>query len=112
MEIVQDFAREKQERAAACAAEQLERLTACYRKALGHELPNLLVGLQGLARTLEIEQGQKLDEEGRLYLQRLIQAAQKADTLVRTLAGLGKMCETDSTPETVLLGDVVEEAVA
>ena len=45
--------------------EQLERLLGCFQKALGHELPNQLVALQGLARLIEMEQADRLDEEGR-----------------------------------------------
>ena len=32
-----------------------ERLLACYQQALGHDLPNKLVALQGIARLLEEE---------------------------------------------------------
>jgi signal transduction histidine kinase len=112
MEIVLDFAAEKVPPSSPGSLQQLDQLARCYRKALGHELPNLLVALQGLARTLELEQGERLDDEGRAYLDRIIQAAQKADTLTRTLAGLGKLAGPENPPEPVALDDLVQEAVA
>src|SRR5437899_1008822 len=40
--------------------ERLERLLACFQKALGHEMPNQLVAIGGLLRLLELEEGERL----------------------------------------------------
>src|SRR5262245_32158836 len=58
--------------------EQTERLLACFRRAAGHDLPNQLVGLQGLLHVLELEEADRLSADGRAYLQRLVAAARRA----------------------------------
>src|SRR5262249_38027329 len=49
----------------------VERLRVCYQQAVGHELPNQLVALQGTARLLEQDAGDRLDPETRADLTRL-----------------------------------------
>lgn len=92
--------------------EQVERLLGCYQKALGHELPNQLVALQGLARLLEIEQGDRLDEEGRGRLLHLADLARRADSLARALAEIGRLTRDAGPAETVSLPEAAREAVA
>jgi signal transduction histidine kinase len=92
--------------------EQLERLLGCFQKALGHELPNQLVALQGLARLIEMEQAERLDEEGRAHLLRLADLAQRADGLVRTLAEIGRLTRDCGTAEVSSLADGAREAAA
>src|SRR5207237_1403241 len=62
-----------------------ERLLALLQKALGHELPNQLVAIQGLARVLELEEGERLGAEGKEFLGRLAAAAQRPHELIRML---------------------------
>jgi signal transduction histidine kinase len=93
-------------------AEQAEKLLACFQKALGHELPNQLVALQGLARMLEKEQSSRLDEEGRTLLGRLACLAQRADQLVRALAELGRLCRDPEPAVALSLTEAASEAVA
>src|SRR5437870_1875703 len=84
-----------------------ERLLACYRQAVGHELPNQLVAIQGLVRVLEFEEGARLSAEGRDYLQRLAAAAQRTHALLRTLAAIGRVGREPVGPEPLALADVV-----
>jgi signal transduction histidine kinase len=92
--------------------EQLERLLGCFQKALGHELPNQLVALQGLARLIEMEQADRLDDEGRAYLLRLADLARRADGLVRTLAEIGRLTKDSGPVEEASLAEAVSEAAA
>jgi signal transduction histidine kinase len=92
--------------------EQLERLLGCFQKALGHELPNQLVALQGLARLLEMEQADRLDEEGRTHLLRLADLARRVDGLVRTLAEVGRLTRDRGPVEEASLAEAVREAAA
>ena len=55
------------------------------QKALGHELPNQLIAVQGLARLLDTET-ERLSDDGKEYLQRLGAAAQRSHEMVRALA--------------------------
>jgi signal transduction histidine kinase len=92
--------------------EQLERLLGCFQKALGHELPNQLVALQGLARLVEMEQADRLDAEGRVHLSRLADLAQRADGLIRTLAEIGRLTRGGGPPEETCLAEAAREAAA
>lgn len=80
-------------------------LLACYQKALGHELPNLLVAAQGIARMLLPD----ADPEKDALLERLAGAVQKADSLVRRLATLGRTLREPPRCSQVDLADLVHE---
>jgi signal transduction histidine kinase len=92
--------------------EQLERLLGCFQKALGHELPNQLVALQGLARLVEMEQAERLDDEGRSHLLRLADLTRRADGLVRTLAEIGRLTREPAPIEEASLAETAREAAA
>jgi signal transduction histidine kinase len=70
--------------------ERAERLLACFQKALGHELPNQLVAIQGLVYLLQEEEADRLDEDGRACLGRLAAVVKRTHTLVRELADVGR----------------------
>lgn len=92
--------------------DQLERLLACFQKALGHELPNQLVALQGLARLIEMEQADRLDDEGRAHLLRLADLARRADALIRSLAEIGRLTRNGDAVEEASLSEAAREAAA
>ena len=92
--------------------EQAERLLGCFQRALGHELPNQLVALQGLARLVEMEQADHLNEEGRGHLARLADLARRTDNVVRALAEIGRLTRDAGSAETVALPDAAREAAA
>jgi signal transduction histidine kinase len=94
------------------ALEQNERLLRCFQKALGHELPNQLVALQGLARLTAEEQAARLDDDGRALLARLADLAKRTDGLVRSLAEIGRLTRDAGPVESVALPDVAKEAAA
>jgi signal transduction histidine kinase len=66
-------------------------LLAAFQEALGHELPNRLVAIQGLARLLEVDVA-GIGAEHRLLLARIAEGAERAHRLVRTLAQVGHLC--------------------
>jgi signal transduction histidine kinase len=108
MEIVLDFRRPP-------ASPPCE-LLQCFQAALGHELPNQLVAVHGLARLLGDQHGQGLNAEGHGLLDRLTAAVSRADHLVRRLAEIGRLCCEVDAPEpgeaAVGLADAAREAVA
>jgi signal transduction histidine kinase len=93
------------------AGEQDEQLLICFQKALGHELPNKLVALGGLARLVQEEYSKDLGPEGQALLERLAAAAQRADGLVRRLAEIGRLCRAGGE-EGVRFEEVAHEARA
>src|SRR3954462_5732568 len=84
----------------------LEMQLALYQKALGHDLPNRMVALQGLARLAELEPGP--DTPARIG--RLAELARQADENMRTLAELGCLCRKPRPLVTIKLGELVHEA--
>jgi signal transduction histidine kinase len=87
------------------------RLLACYQDALGHQLPNHLVALQGLARLLAETDGERLGPESRTYLDRLAALARQVDGTVRALAEVGRLCR-DACGGPTDVADVAREAGA
>src|SRR5438046_294756 len=94
------------------AREQAERLLACFQKALGHELPNQLVAIQGLARVLEMELADRVDDEARGHLLRLAALARRTDEFIRALAQVGRWCREPGPVLPVAPAEIAREAVA
>jgi signal transduction histidine kinase len=94
------------------ARERADRLLDRYQQVLGHDLPNLLVALQGLARLVAAEYGECLDPEARALLERLADLARRADALARSTAALGKSGRDTAPATPVPLADAVREAIA
>ncbi|HXG10237.1 MAG TPA: HAMP domain-containing sensor histidine kinase [Gemmataceae bacterium] len=92
--------------------EQAERLLNCFQQALGHELPNQLVAIQGLLRVLALEERDRLGPESREYLERVTAAARRVHELVRALAELGRTARDDQPAETISLAEAISEAAA
>jgi signal transduction histidine kinase len=89
-----------------------EWLLAGYQQALGHELPNHLVAMQGLARLVLADQAAGTAPAGRELLERLADLAQRTDRLVRTLAEIGRLDRAPGLAEPVPLTEIVSEVVA
>jgi two-component system sensor histidine kinase SenX3 len=89
-----------------------EWLLAAFQRALGHELPNRLIAIQGLARLLLVDQGDRLDNTARDILERIADVAQETDRTVRGLAEVGRLERDPGPTEVVSLSDIVVEAVA
>ena len=94
------------------ALARAERLLACFQQAVGHELPNLLVALQGTARMLEQDAGDRLDPETRTGLARLGRLADRVHDVVAALAEVGRTCRRVEPPVELSLEDVCREAAA
>jgi signal transduction histidine kinase len=87
-------------------------LLACFQKALGHELPNHLVATQGLLRLLEMEEGERLSNDGRDYLRRLSAGAERSQALIRALAEIIQAARSTEPAQVVPLPEVVREVAA
>jgi len=95
--------------AAGRESERLGCLLACFQAFVGHELPNALVGIQGLARLLAADD---LPQEARALLERLAALAQKAHLCSRRLAEIGRLLREPSFGPPVELAEALREAVA
>jgi signal transduction histidine kinase len=94
------------------ARERADRLLAYYQQVLGHDLPNLLISVQGLARLIAAENGPRLEADARALLERLAELARRADALSRSTAALGRTCRDTAPSTSVPLVEAVREAVA
>jgi signal transduction histidine kinase len=108
MEFVLDFQAPPGSDPARAPLDTAERLLACFQFALGHELPNRLVAIQGLARYLLLEEG--LSQDVRDLLDNLAGLTRKADELVRALAAAGRLWRDGWTGGPTAPGEVVLEA--
>jgi signal transduction histidine kinase len=90
----------------------LEHLVAAYQQFLGHDLPNQLVSIQGMARLLQTDQGVNLDPETRMLLGRLAELTQRADRQARRLADMARLLRDPAWGSPVPLIEVVREALA
>lgn len=87
-------------------------LLACLQQALGHELPNQLVVLQGLVRLLETEEGQHLSPDGHALVNRLACAARRTHDVVVALAALVRQERRPALSESLTLDEALSEAIA
>jgi signal transduction histidine kinase len=87
-----------------------ERLLACYQLALGHELPNYLVALQGLLYLIR-EEEHHLSAENQECLQRLGAVLQRTHGMVRELTDVGRAARQQLTDGTAILSEVAEEVL-
>ncbi len=87
----------------------LERLLACYQQALGHDLPNRLVALQGLARLLAEELTGPLSEDARACLERLVVLPRQMHEQVSALADLGRSVRQPGPVTALRLDELLAE---
>jgi len=88
------------------------RLLACFQQAVGHDLPNQLVAIQGLARLLEQDEAERLSPEGRESLSRLAQLTRRVHTAISALADAGRCCRAAEPVAPCVLAELAREAAA
>lgn len=89
-----------------------ERLLAMLQKALGHELPNQLLAIQGLARLLEMELGAEAGAETKDYLARVAAGARRAHELARALAEVVRAGRTAAAEQPVSFLTIARQSAA
>lgn len=90
------------------APSSLDPLLAFFQKTLGHELPNQLIAMTGLARLLELEVGDRLGQ-ARDYLERLAAAGQHCHGLVKELAEIIRLARQPAAAAS--LAEVVRDTL-
>lgn len=89
-----------------------EQLLTLLQKTLGHELPNQLIAVQGLAGLLDLEAGASLNPECQDYLHRLSAAAQRAHETIRALGDFLRAFRTDRPIIRISVAEMVREVRA
>jgi signal transduction histidine kinase len=88
----------------------LNRLLLGIQKAVGHELPNQIVAQRGMLQLLEMEDGERLSDNGRDYLRRVSAATSRAGNLIGALSEIVRFFRQPHVPEAVILAEVAHEA--
>ena len=71
--------------------QRADRLLAKMHRVLSHDLPNQVVALQGLLQILEMEEGDRLGDEGRECVTRLHRVVRKANGMIRFLKEMTRL---------------------
>ncbi len=93
-------------------AERTRQLLDCVFRVLGHDLPNHLIALQGLARLLAVEEEERLSPEGKDYVARMAAGAERAQALTVALSSTARLLLQPPPAEIVDVGEAIAEAVA
>jgi len=109
MEIAYDFSPRGTADPGRGRLEQLEAQLALYQKAVGHDLPNQMVALQGMAQMLATELGPDAAPDVRALVGRLASLSREADENMRALAALGRLCRQPGAAEALDLGELARE---
>ena len=82
-----------------------------FAYSVAHDLRAPLRAMHGFADAVLEDHGQKMDDAGRDYLDRIIKAAKSLDTLIQDLLTYSRVGRTKLELEAVPLAEVVQEAV-
>jgi PAS domain S-box-containing protein len=83
-----------------------------FSYSVSHDLRAPLRVMQGFATTLIEDYGDRLDDPGRDFARRIVEAAQHMDRLIRDLLAYSRLNQTELNLEPVALSAVVAEAIA
>lgn len=83
-----------------------------YSYSVSHDLRAPLRAMQGFAQALEEDYGAKLGSTGQDYVQRIVAAARRMDTLIQDLLDYSQLTRTEMQLKPVSLAATVKEALA
>ena len=98
---------ETQSQAAALSEKNGELDSFVYT--VSHDLKAPLVTIQGMSTLVLEDYGDRIDEDGRHYLQRIVANTQTMERLILDLLSLSRIGREAHTPEEVPLGELVTE---
>lgn len=81
----------------------------CY--SVSHDLRSPVRAIHGYAKALLLEHGDRLNGDGRAYLQRIMRGGERMDRLIRDLLAYSRVSYADLRPASVSLDRVIREAV-
>lgn len=89
-----------------------ERLLAALHPTCSHDLPNHVLSLQSLIHLLDWDEAEKLDPEGREYVQRLRVVAEKIEGQANFLKSMVRLVRDVPKPQPMELADLFRELKA
>ena len=96
----------------ASRSQRLERRLEIIRKAVGHDLPNQLVVIQGLLQLLVLEESSRVSAEGQEYMRRLGGASARALEMVHLLKNIMRVGTQPEKGEAISLKELAGEVAA
>jgi PAS domain S-box-containing protein len=93
-------------------AEAANKELEAFSYSVAHDLRAPLRAIDGFSQSLFEDYGDRLDEEGHRYLQRVREQAQRMAMLIDDLLALSRVTRHELSPETVDLGEVARTVVA
>jgi light-regulated signal transduction histidine kinase (bacteriophytochrome) len=96
---------------ASTALEESRRELESLTYTIAHDLRAPLRTIDGFARALRDDCGERLDEDGRRYLQHVLDAAQRMSGMIEGLLSLGRIQRAELHPTPVSLSRTAREAV-
>jgi signal transduction histidine kinase len=91
--------------------EEVVQSLQAFSYSVSHDLRAPLRNVQTLAQAMLEDYGDRLDELGRDYAQRLIASARRMDALIRDLLSYSRLTRADLSPQQVSLASAVSEAL-
>ena len=82
-----------------------------FSYSVSHDLRSPLRAMQGLAQAISEDYGDRLDDQGRYYLNRIVLAATRMDQLIHDLLDYSRLTRVKLKPERVDLGESVNESI-
>ncbi|MGV3617572.1 MAG: CHASE domain-containing protein [Fimbriimonas sp.] len=107
-EMNEDLERMVQERTRELTVSNQELEAFCY--SVSHDLRSPLRSVDGFSKALLEDYGERLDEEGRRYLERVRQAARRMDELITALLALSRLTRAELHVQAVDLSEIAREA--
>ncbi|MCS7045496.1 MAG: hypothetical protein NZO58_03975 [Gemmataceae bacterium] len=89
-----------------------ERLLAAIHPVCSHDLPNVVVALQGLLQLFEWDEASQLSGQGREHLTRLQSLAAKTTAMCHHLKELVRLQRREVVPTSVRFADLLDEVRA
>lgn len=89
-----------------------ERTLKALQSIVNHDLPNMLVAIQGLMQLLEMDEEGNLSENGKDYIRRMRDMIGKAQSVTGTLRSISSVRAKMTLPETISLNNLFDEISA
>ena len=96
---------------ALAALEESRRELESLTYTIAHDLRAPLRAIDGFARALSEDCGERLDEDGRRYLQHVLDAAQRMSGMLEGLLSLARIQRAELHPTPVALSRITHEVV-
>lgn len=83
-----------------------------FSYSLSHDMRAPLRAIQGMAQAVQEDYGDKIDEEGKLYLNRMMSSAERLDNLITDVLSYSRIVRSEIKPHPIDLEKLVHDVIA